>query len=431
MSAPLTPARPPVRIELPAVRVARRRPRWRPETFRALRHRNYRLYFWGQVVSLTGSWLQTAALTWLAYDLTGQSRWPALVGAAQVVPTCLLGGWGGSLADRRPKRWLIFTCQAALLALAMLLAGGLALGLASPWFLLAVAVVIGVVNAIDLPARLSFVIDMVGRDDLPNAVALNSLSFNVARATGPALAGLLLPLLGPAVCFLLNGLSFVTVLAARAAMRLPRHAGTLAARRPSTSMAQAFAYLGRRPALVLLLVLAGAMSFFVWPMLTLLPAVADVQLGRGTDGYAALLSAVGCGALVAALLVATFGSRAGRAWFLAAGVVLSAVGLVGLAGGGALPDGLAFATLAGAGMIAFFATAQAVMQLGSAEENRGRIMGIWSAVLCGAHPLGHLCAGLAADQWGTPPVLAGMALGVAAAGAAVLIARARLRKQAA
>jgi MFS family permease len=401
--------------------------RWRLDTFRALRHRNYRLYFFGQLISLTGTWLQTAALTWLAYDMTGQSRWPALVGAVQVMPTFVLGGWGGTLADRWPKRPLIFGSQALLLVLALLLAGLVLSGTATVWHLLAVATACGLVNAVDLPARLAFVIEMVGREDLVNAVALNSLLFNTARLVGPAAAAVLLRL-GPGLCFLLNGLSFVAVLAALAAMRLPPARPAAPGVERGTSLWAGFAYLGRRPQLVLLVVLSGAMSFFGWPVLSLLPAVADRQLGLGKEGYSGLLSAVGGGALVAALAVASFGTGARRGRLLALGVALASAGLGGLALVRDLPAALGFCTLAGGGLILFFATSQAVMQLGSADHNRGRVMGIWSMLLSGAHPLGHLSAGPAADRWGVPPVLGGEALGIAAAGGLVLLAWLALKK---
>jgi MFS family permease len=373
-------------------------------------------------VSLTGSWLQSAALTWLAYDLTGQSRWPALIGAAQVLPTFLLGAWGGSLADRWPRRGLVFTCQALLLALALVLAGLVWAGAATPWNLLAVAVAVGLVNAVDLPARLAFVIDLAGRDDLANAVALNSLLFNTARAVGPGLAAVVLPAVGPALCFFLNGLSFVAVLVALAALHLPPGAGRSPAAGAGTSTWAAFAYLARRPRLVLLVALSAAMAFFGWPLLSLLPAVSVRQVGAGPEGASGMLSAVGGGALVAALVVASFGSRSRRPAFLAAGVTLTALGVGGLSRAHDLPAGLVSCTLAGAGMILFFATGQAVLQLGSADHNRGRVMGIWSMVLCGAHPLGHLSAGLAADRWGEAPVLAGQSLGIVAAAGLVVLA---------
>src|SRR5262249_41633257 len=178
-------------------------------TFRSLRHRNYRLYFFGQMVSLVGSWMQTTALMWLAYELTRQSLWPALVPAVQVLPTFLLGAWGGALADRWPKRSLIFLTQAAFMALALVLAGLVLARAATPWQLLAVSVGWGVIQAVDLPARLAFVMDLAGREDVVNAVALNALLFNVARAVGPAVGGALLVWLGPGPCVLVNGLSYL------------------------------------------------------------------------------------------------------------------------------------------------------------------------------------------------------------------------------
>ncbi|HEY7426147.1 MAG TPA: MFS transporter [Gemmataceae bacterium] len=402
------------------------------DTFRALRHRNYQLYFSGQFISVTGSWAQSAALTWLAYELTHESIWPSLVGAMQVLPTFVLGVWGGSLADRWPKRPLIFFSQATLLLLAMLLGVLVLLGQITPWHLLAIATAAGIVNALDLPARLAFVIDMVGRDDLSNAIALNSLLFNTARAVGPALSAVVFAQVGSGatgqtaagVCFLLNGLSFVAVLAALAWMDLPPPAPTFAhkgAGRAGGSLWEGFRYLGRHPGLILLLVLSAAMSFFGWPILSLLPAVADQRLGASTGGYAWMLSAIGSGALIASLLVASFGSRARRRWFLVAGVGLASSSLLCLAAARSLPVAVGCCTVLGCGLILFFPTSQAIMQLNSADQVRGRVMGIWSMVLSGAHPLGHLLAGRAADRYGVPLVLALMGVGIAAAATIVLV----------
>src|SRR5262249_49342211 len=165
-------------------------------------HRNYRLFFLGQIVSVFGSWVQLTALMWLAFQLTGTSRWPALVAAAQLIPGFLLGAWGGALADRLPRPGLIFQTQLLLLLLALALAGLAFAGVATVWHLLVISTASGVVNAVDLPARLAFLVDMVGKEDLVNAVALNSLLFNVARAAGPALGSWLLPHGGPAACVL-------------------------------------------------------------------------------------------------------------------------------------------------------------------------------------------------------------------------------------
>jgi MFS family permease len=398
-----------------------------PGTFRALRHRNYRLYFAGQIVSLTGSWVQTAALTWLAYTLTAGSSLPARVTAAQVVPTLILGVWGGSLADRLPRRSLIFLSQVALLVLALALAAMVKFELVSAGALLAASVLIGVVNAVDTPARLAFVVDLVGRDDLMNAVALNSLVFNVARVVGPALGVLALPWVGLAGCFFLNGLTFVAVLVALAAMRLPPKVPTPV--RDVLLPVGGFRHLAGHPGLLLLLALAGSMAFFGWPVLALLPALSDQSLGAGSGGYSWMLSAIGFGALVGALIVATFGTTARRATLIAVGVAVGPASLLGLAWSSTLEQASACCAVAGCGLILFFATAQATMQLGAGEHNRGRVMGIWLMVLAGAQPAGNLVAGQLADACGVPFALAALAGGIAGTGGLVGIAALGLRRR--
>src|SRR5262249_27915652 len=197
----------------------------------------------GQSIPRTGSWVQTAPLPWLPWAPTHQPSCPARVLAAQILPMLLLGVWGGGLADRLSRRLLIFLSQSGLLVLAFFLAALVAFDHVTPLGLLVVSLLIGVVNAVDTPARLAFVVDMVGRDDLINAVALNSLVFNVARAVGPAVGGVLLDRLGATVCFLVNAVTFVPVLAALLAMRLPRPADLTT--RSAGSLLDAFRHLGQ------------------------------------------------------------------------------------------------------------------------------------------------------------------------------------------
>ncbi len=384
-------------------------------TFSALRHANYRLYFAGQLVSLTGWWMQYTALAWLAGRWTGTSSWVAWIATAQVVPMLLLSVLGGALADRLPRRPLIASAQVALCVLSLLLAGQAYLGWRDPWLLLWLAGLIGVANAVDTPARLAFLIELVGRDDLANAVALNSLTFNVARFLGPALAGLLLGPLGAASCFAANAASYLAVVGALACMALPAPAAPAPARGEAQGVV---AYILARPVLVLLLVLAGGLSFFAWPMLSLLPALAE-HLGLAERGYGVLVSAVGGGSLVGALVVATAAGR-WRRGLIAAGVALTAGGLWGLSGVAGMWQAAGCCWMAGLGLIFFFATGQTAMQLGASEANRGRVMGVWLAVLAGAHPLGHLSAGALADRYGVHPVLGLMACGVL--GVAALVA---------
>jgi MFS family permease len=381
-------------------------------TFRSLRHRNYRLYFFGQLVSLVGTWMQNTALSWLAYELTGKSKWPAFITAAQILPTFLLGPWGGALADRWPKRPLIFWMQSAFLVLALLLAWLVLHGAVRPWQLLVVTVATGLVTAIDLPARLSFVMDMVGREDLTNAVALNSLLFNSARAFGSLMAGWLMIELGAGECFLVNAVSYLAVLLALSKMDIsgmpPRpRAGSVSPRSPGHALFEGFRYLAARRDLVFLILLAGSTAFWGWPFLALLPALA-VQFGHGAQGTAWLFSGVGVGALAAALTVATFGSL-NRSWtFIAAGVVLVTTALLGLSFSRHILSAVFFSGLIGFGLILFLATSQSVFQLSSEEHNRGRVMAIWAMVLSAAVPLGNFLAGPAADEWGLSPVLAAL-----------------------
>lgn len=332
MSSNVAPAEAPAVLRPPGSPVPAAPTRRPNRTFRALRHRNYRLYFCGQLVSLVGSWVQTTALTWLAWDRTDQALWAGLVVAAQVLPMLLLGPWGGALADRLAKRPLIMFTQAGLLAQALGLAAVVACGWLSPWYMLLFSAAAGVVNALDVPARLAFVVDMVGRDDLHNAVALNSLMFNAARVVGPALGALLLFLVGPALCFFLNALSFLAVLAALALMDVNGDAPPAHRARPG--LMDGFRFVRGRRDLRLVLVLTAAVGLFAWPIVSLLTAVAGRCLGANANGfgYGMLLCAFGVGAVPSTLLAASCDSAAARRWFLAAGVALAAAGLLGLAG---------------------------------------------------------------------------------------------------
>lgn len=387
-----------------------------PATFRSLRHRNYRRYFFGQLVSLLGSWVQATALMWLTYVLTSESKWVALVSAAQILPTFLFGAWGGALADHWPKRVLILLTQFAYTLLAFALAGLVFFGAAGPWQLLLIAILNGLVQAVDLPARLAFVMDMVGRDDLINAVALNSVLFNVARATGPAFAGWLLLWLGPGACFLINALSYIPLLYGLAHMRIAEVAPAVRAGPANPAHLDGFRYLAGRPVLALLVVLAAVVALCGWPFLSLLPAFAKNALGVEERGYSLMLSGTGFGALGAALLVASYGTWERRRRFLRVGVITLVAALLGLSYAPNLAAGVAWCGLSGFGLILFFATGQSILQLSAGDHNRGRVMGIWAVVLSGAVPLGNLLTGPAADRWGEPLVLRvqGLVCGIAA-----------------
>jgi MFS family permease len=417
----------------------------RQTTFRSLRHPNYRRYFYGQIVSFTGSWMQSAALMWLMFDRTGDPRWPSWLLVAQVGPTLLLGTWGGHLADRLPKRRLVFGTQAAFLVNAVLLTLFVATGLAVPALILALQVVSGVVQAIDLPARLAFVPDLVPKEDLINAVGLNSLLFNSARAIGPAVAGVLflaadavVPLLpegtspvtlGAIGCFALNALSFLAVLLALRGIRVEPLSSDDGNSSPRSAL-DGIRYLWARPALGGLVAFTLVMCIFGWPLLTLLPAYTRLTLGLAEKSYSLLVSVLGAGALLAALTTATFGTVGRRAAFLVLGAGATAAGLFGLAVVAALPAAAGCCACVGFGLILFLSTGQSTLQLAVPDDMRGRVMAIWAMTLSASAPLGHLLAGEAVTAFGVERVLSAMAAGagLVAAGLAALVTGRGLRK---
>ena len=408
----------------------------RDHTFRSLRHRNYRLYFLGQIISFTGSWMQSAALMWLVFDQTNDPLWPPLLLVAQVGPTMLLGTWAGHLADRRPKRSLIFATQSAFLGTACLLTLLVASDLTNAWLFLGVQLLNGLIQAIDLPTRLAFVPDLVPRDDLINAVSLNSLLFNSARAIGPALSGLLflvaalviergwLPgsravTLGAVWCFTLNALSYGAVLTALRAINIPGEPDSVRSR-VNDSFWDGFRHVLQRPHLAAVLVLTGSLCVFGWPALSLFPAYTRLALNHAEKEYSVLVSTLGAGALGAALTTATFGTVGRRGFFLATGATLTAVALGLLALAPELASAAIAAACLGFGLILFLSTGQSAMQLAVEDNTRGRVMALWAMTLAGSAPLGHLLAGAAASVWPVREVFAGLAIGAALTATGVL-----------
>jgi MFS family permease len=388
-------------------------------TFRSLRHRNYRLYFIGQLISLIGSWTQMTALMWLAHKETDSARWPAFLAAMQIGPSFLLSAWAGHLADRLPRRRLIGYTQSAFLICAIALLVLHATETLNLWLMLAVMLVHGIVQAIDIPARLAFIPGLVAREDLANAVALNSLLFNAARAIGPALAGILLGTVGAGGCFLANTLSYLAVLLALGLMRMPPDVCLVKEGSPKGG----FHVLASQPGMLTLVLLAGLVAVGGWPLLPLLPSVASQVLGADETAYGTLLSAVGVGALAAALTAATLGHDVRRKVLLAGGLILVSGALLGLSGAGNLAVATGCCAAFGFGMILFFATAQSVVQLGTADADRGKVMGIWAMMLSAGVPMGNLVFGPAADAvQSVRPVIAVQA-GILAVAAGILMAR--------
>lgn len=367
------------------------------QTFAALRHRNYRLWFTGQLVSLFGTWMQTTAQGFLVFQLTSSPVYLGYVGFAAGVPAWLFTLYGGVVADRVSRRTLLLITQTTMMLLAFALAALVFAGLVQPWQIVALAFGLGIANAFDAPARLAFVSELVEREDLTNAIALNSTMFNLATATGPAIAGLAYALIGPAWCFMLNGLSFLAVIAALLRMRIvPR---PHAPRRASawTELRAGMRYLAAQKAVRTLIALVGATSLFGISFATLFPAWAVDVLGGDATTNGLLLSARGLGSLLGALAIASLGRFDYKGRLLTAGTFAFPALLLIFALVHWLP--LALIVLVGVGVAAIMVMnlANALVQTLVPDDLRGRVMSVYSMTFFGLMPLGALWIGAVAE----------------------------------
>src|SRR5437764_4099596 len=393
---------------------------WR-HTFRALRHRNYRLFFWGQLVSLIGTWMQQTAMSWFVYQITNSKFLLGLVAAVGSAPMVLSSVWGGTLADLYPKRSILVTTQAAQMICAFLLAAGVWLGFASTGFIIAVAALNGIAMGFDMPPRQAFTVEMTSREDLLNAISLNSSIVNGARVVGPSVAGLMIGAVGVAMCFFLNGLSFIAVIAGLMMMRLPIFERKIEIVSAGEHAWEGILYSIKHPRVRTILLLFLAVGVFGWSYAVLMPAFARDVLGRGANGYGILMSASGTGAFVGALLVATFVHLLTTRKIALGGVWFFSASVLALSFTTGFPFALVFLFAAGFGMLLFFSTSNTVLQTIVPDEMRGRVMGVWSPVFGAMIPLGSLEAGAVAHWAGTPVALASGACVCAIAALVTLI----------
>jgi MFS family permease len=373
-----------------------------PGALRSLNHRDFRLFWMGQSVSSVGSWMQSVGLSWLVLELTGSPFRLGLVSALQFGPLLLFSAVAGVVVDRTPKRRLVLATQTALMVPALVLAVLVWTGWVRYWHVAALAGAIGLVNALDMPSRQTFLVEMVGREDLLNAIALNSASFNAARVVGPALGGLLIARYGTAVAFLLNALSFLAVLLTLAAVRAgseprPRRGTTI-----REELADGIRYATRTPLVALILGLVFAVSTFAMNHGVLVPVFAREVLHEGVRVFGLLMAALGAGAVVGAVVVATLGyARPPLATVVVPGIGV-AIGIMSLA----FVRHLALATVVlfvvGALQIVFQNGCNTIVQVTVPDELRGRVMGVYMMVFAGATPLGASLIGSVAEGAGVP-----------------------------
>jgi MFS family permease len=399
-------------------------------SFNSLEVPNYRRYFAGQLISLSGTWMQTVAAIWLILTLTGSGIAVGLTTALQFLPMLLIGAWGGLLADRIPKRKLLIATQALMAIPAVFLFAVTATGVVEPWMVFLAVFAMGSVNAVDNPARQSFVMEMVGPGRVVNAVSLNSVIVQMARIVGPALAGLLIAGFGVVPCFALNALTFVAMIVALWGMDGERlHTEPVAPREPGAIRA-GLRYVLRTPELAVPLALMALVGTLGFNFQVVLPLLAKFSFDGGAGTYAVMVSAMAVGSIAGALVNGAHGETGPR---LIAGGAL-AFGASGLLAA-AMPS-LAFEipmlAVLGAAAVTFAATINSTLQLAVAPKMRGRVMALYSVVFLGSTPIGGPLTGWLAETY-DPRVallLAGVT-GISAAWAAhVSFARIRSNRQA-
>ncbi|MGW3041730.1 MFS transporter [Kitasatospora sp. NPDC001159] len=374
--------------------------------FAALRVPNFRLYFAGQSVSLVGTWMQAVAQSWLVLELTGSGTVLGLVVAAQFLPVLLGAPYGGLIADRTDKRLLLMATQTTLASLALLL-GLLAVTHAVRlWMVVVLAVAFGSVNAVDNPARQTFVPEIVGQGLLRNAVSLNSVMTNTARAIGPALAGVLIAMVGVGVCFLANAVSFLAVLLALRLMRTDQLTTTQAVERGPGQLIAGLRYVRDTAGLWAPLAMMALIGTLAYEFQVVLPLLARTALHGGARTYGFLTSAMGLGSVVGGLAVAAIG-EAGVVPLIGAAAAFGAA-LTAAATVPGIPATLAALTFVGVASTVFLATGNTTLQLVSHPQFRGRVMALWSVTFLGSTPIGGPILGVVSQHLGPR---AGLALG--------------------
>ena len=377
----------------------------------AFNHRNYRLFFAGQAVSLVGTWMQQVAQAWLVLELTGgDPLWLGIVSAAQFLPVVLLGLFAGVLADVLPKRQTLMAVQAVMMVLAAILAVLTLTGTVELWMVVVLALALGCANAVDMPVRQSFAMELVGPRDVGNAVALNSAMFNGARVLGPAVAGLTIGAFGVGLAFVLNALSFLAVLVALSLMRDDElHAPRLLPRPGSMgevfeNLGEGLAFVRSTPVVLMAVSMVGLVATVGMNFNVLIPPLAQDVLGTDAAGYGFLMTASGIGALGAAVAL-VIGGRP-RPVRIALGASILGVASILLALSGSYPLSLLLMVFVGGGGIAMAATANATIQLSVPDGLRGRVMSVYTTVFSASVPVGGLLMGALASIVGIPGTIA-------------------------
>ena len=377
------------------------------DTFIALRHRNYRLWFFGQLISLVGTWMQTTAQGYLVFELTHDPAYLGYVAFATGIPTLIFALYGGVISDHLPRRTLLLYTQLIMMILALILSLLVFMSVVQPWMIIVLAFLLGVANSFDGPARLSFVVELVDRADMPNAIALNASMFNLATVVGPAVSGITYAIFGAAWCFLINGLTFIAVIVGLIMMRiqpLPQRTRKQSALAEIKEGFQFVLHSDTQRTIFIYLSLVGMLGM---GLVALLPAWANTVLGGDVTYNGYLLSARGVGSLVAALLLAYMVSKQIKGLLWSIGGIVMSISLVIFSLMTSLSSSLLLIVVVGFGFMLAVNGSNALIQTYVSDELRGRVMAIYSLILFGFSSMGSLVLGLVAS-WTNEQVAVGM-----------------------
>ncbi len=374
--------------------------------FGALAYRNFRLFFLGQGVSLIGTWMQNVAQGWLVLELTNSPFYVGFVAALGSLGVLLFTIYAGVIADRTNKHRLVIATQSLSMIPAFVLAALVWTRSVAVWQVAALAAFLGLVNAFDIPARQAFIVELVGKDDLVSAIALNSSAFNAARVVGPAVAGALIGLLGVGACFFLNGVSYLAVIGGLLAMRLPPYVSGPRTDSLWAGLREIVAFIRSDRRVATVVVLMGVLSICGFPYLVMMPVFARDVLHRGAAGYGVMMTTVGVGALIGALAVALLDRRISKGPTLVGAGAAFGTLLVAFALSRSYFLSLALLALTGGTMIVNNALANATIQTVVPDQLRGRVMGFYAFVFVGLAPIGSFTVGALAARVGTPAAVA-------------------------
>ena len=389
---------------------------------RALRHRNFRLFFAGQFISLIGTWMQIVAQSWLVYRLTGSSFLLGSVGFASQIPVLLLAFIGGTVADRHNRRRVVIATQASAMALAFILSFLTLIEGVRVWHIFVISALGGVVNAFDMPARQAFIVELVGKKDLMNAIALNSTLFNGARVLGPAVAGMLIASIGEGWCFFANGVSFIAVIAGLLLMKLEARRGYAGSGSGISDVLEGFRFVCRARPVRALLLLLGLVSLVGMPYSVLMPIFADRILHGGARGLGILMGATGLGALAGAMSLAVRAGTRGLGKLVAFAAAGFGSCLILFSFSRSFWLSALFLIPAGFSMMVHMTSTNTMIQIMVPDHLRGRVMALHVMMFMGMAPFGSFFAGIVAEKLGAPLAVAIGAV-VCVAGSALFLAR--------